>query len=126
MNSKQNFQKASYSLFQLESEIQHLKLVNEYPPCIVISGLRHLSLTQMLKQNDIKSVIISLFQLLNIPTDWILAVKPPSHSKENEEKLPFDAYIYLIDDHIKFRVYKMLLKHIKFTRQTKIHLKIIN
>jgi hypothetical protein len=126
MNLKQNMQKAAYSLDQMESNVQNLRLLNEYPPCLCISGLRHLSLTQMVKHNDFKSIIVSLFQILNIPTDWILEIKSPSNTKINEGKIPFDAYIYLIDDNIKIKVYKLLLNHIKKTRQTKIHLKIIN
>jgi hypothetical protein len=126
MNSKQNVQKTIYSLTQLESEFQNLQLFNNYPPCLVISGVRYLALTQMLKHKDIKNVIISLFQLLNIPVDWILHVKPAPHEILNNEQLPFDAQIYLIDNHIKVKVYKLLLNHIKYTRQTKIHLKVIN
>ncbi len=124
MSYKQNIQKASFSLAQIESRIQNLSILNEYPPCIVISGLRHLSLTQMIKHNDFKSIVISLFQLLNIPLEWILEIKHSLHLTNG--KVPFDAYIYLIDEHIKIKVYKLLLNHIKHTKQTKIHLKIIN
>ena len=126
MNSKQNLQKIAFSLAQLESEIENINLLNQYPPCLVISGLRHLSLTQMIKHTDVKSVIVALFQLLNIPLDWILEIKQPSYTKCNEKKIPFDAYIYLTDEHLKIKVYKLLLNHIKHTKQTKIHLKIIN
>ncbi len=126
MNSKQNIQRMAFSLAQLESDMDKLNLLNGYPPCLVISGLRHLSLTQMVKHCDYKSIIVSLFGILNIPLDWILEINHPTYTNFNERKIPFDAYIYLIDDHIKVKVYKLLLNHIKYTRQTKIHLKIIN
>jgi hypothetical protein len=126
MNSKQNIQKTAYSLDQIESDMQKLSLLNENPPCIVISGLRHLLLTQMVKHNNYKSIIVSLFQILNIPVDWILKIKPSSYLKINEGKIPFDVHLYLIDDHIKIKVYKLLLNHLKRTKQTKLHLKIIN
>lgn len=127
MNSNHNIQKAFHSLVQLDWDIKRLSLVNEFPPCIIIAGLRYLSLVQLMKNcNDYKKIIISLFQLLNIPVDWILEIKNPLHTKNNEGKIPFDVYVYLIDDHVKIKVYKLLLNHIKYTKQTKIHLKIIN
>jgi len=49
MNTRQNIQKNLYALDQLETEMNNIKLINEYPPCISISGLRNLSLSQMSK-----------------------------------------------------------------------------
>jgi len=126
MNYKQTMQKIDFSLSHLEYSIEKLILQNDFPPCLVISGLRHLSLAQMVKHHDYKSIIFSLFNLLNIPLDYILYIKHASYTKFNEEKIPFDAYIYLIDEHLKIKVYKLLLNHIKRTKQTKIHLKMIN
>jgi non-ribosomal peptide synthetase component E (peptide arylation enzyme) len=126
MSSKQDIQKTMFSLEQLESDIQKLKLGYEYPPCICISGLRHLNLFKMVKNPNYQSILISLFNLLNIPIEWVLCIKPPSYSKISESKIPFDVYVYLIDNHVKLKVYKILLNHLKHTKQTKIHLKIVN
>lgn len=117
---------ASYSLAQLEMSLDELKLVNDCPPCICISGLRNLSLTQMVKNCDFIKVIQTLFQLLNIPAEWVLEIRNPPHLKSIHDKIPFEAYIYLIDNHIKLQVYKTLLNHLKHTNQRKVHIKLVD
>jgi hypothetical protein len=123
--SRQDIQKAAFSLDQLESKFQNLNLVNEHPPCLVISGVRHLTLLRIIHFTDLNSLIFSLFQLLNIPIEWILEIK--SYTKDEKKKIPLDALIYLIDDHIKLKVYRSILNHLKHSRQlSKIHLKIVH
>jgi hypothetical protein len=126
MNSKQDIQKTSYALSQLEIVIQNFTRLNNSPPCICISGLRHLSLTRLVKNGDFKNIIRTLFQLLKIPVEWVLDIKNSTHNKIDDGKIPFDAYIYLIDNHVKVRVYKLLLNHLKHAKQTKIHIQIVN
>ncbi len=124
MNTRQNIQKNLYALDQLETEMNNIKLINEYPPCISISGLRNLSLSQFVKNGDFVIIIKTLFTLLKIPPEWVLAIKNSPHTKIINGKLPFDAVVYIIDNQIKVKVYKVLLNHLKHTKQTKIHLKI--
>ena len=126
MNSKKDIQKTSYSMVQLETEISQLKLVNEHPPCICISGLRNLALSNLVNHCNFKIIILSLFNLLNIPNEWVLDIKTPPHTLVNDKKIPFEVMVQLIDHNIKLKVYKILLNHLKHTRQKKIHLRIVN
>jgi hypothetical protein len=126
MNTNSHIQKASYSLAQLEMNLNALKLQNDYPPCICISGLRNLALVQMVRHCDFRSIIQTLFKLLKIPAEWVLEIKNPPHANINNAKIPFEAFVYLIDNNVKVKVYKLLLNHLKSTKQHKIHLEIVN
>ncbi len=126
MNTKQNIQKTLYSIDQLQQAICQLKFRNEQPPCISLSGLRNLCLSQMVKKGDFKNIIQTLFHLLSIPAEYILEIKTAPSLTTDKHKIPFEVYIYLTDNNVKLKVYKLLLNHLKLTKQNKIHLKIVN
>jgi hypothetical protein len=126
MYSKKEIQKTSYSLAQLEMDMKNLTSLHNHPPCICISGLRSLTLVQMVKHGDFRNVIYALFRLLRIPEEWILEIRNAPHSSLDSSKIPFEAYIFLIDNHIKLRVYKLILNHLKHTKQNKIHIRIVD
>jgi hypothetical protein len=126
MDTKQNIQKTLYSLNNLENDMKQLKLINEHPPCICLSGLRSLYLTQMVKNGDFVNIIQTLFKLLKIPAEWILEIKTPPYTSIEKNKIPFEVFIFLIDNHLKLKVYKLLLNHLKHSKQSKIHLRLVN
>jgi len=125
MTSKGTVQKVFHQLNNIEQEMNNLQKKSEHPAIICISGLRNLQICKMSKQPNpnYKELVYTLFELLNISTDWILSIScPPSKKNYKSSKIPFEANIRLVSDSIKLRVYKLLLDHIQ--GQSNIHLKI--
>jgi len=127
MTSKITVQKVLNQLDIIDFKADVLQRKSQRPAIISISGLRNLSICKMSKQPNpnYKELVYTLFELLNISTDWILSIScPPSNPNctSPQTKIPFEANIRLVSDSIKLRVFKLLLNHIQ--GQPNIHLKI--
>jgi hypothetical protein len=127
----QELHKMYNQINNLDSDVRILQDRNQRSPLISLSGLRNLELYKTARHCDkelnTQSLIYMLFKLLKIPRDWILQIgQPPQVYEKSSHVVPFEAYIYLTHDSIKFTVYRMLLKHIRKTKQKTVHVKIIN
>ena len=128
--SVQGLQSMFQQISNLSSDMEILRLRNQRPPCISLSGLRNLELYKTARQCDkeltIHTLIYLLFKLLKIPREWILQIGHPPKIFDSHHNVPFEAYIYLTHDSTKLFVYRMLLKHIRKTKHKAVHVKIIN
>ncbi len=120
--------KMQYQLDNLQYDIQILRQRNQQSPCISITGLRSLELYKTTrkcnKEIDMSSVILMLFSLLKIPTDWILFIGHPPRVR-HKNTIPFEAYIYLTSDSIKLSVYRTLLNYLRKIKNPSVHVKIV-
>ncbi len=126
--------KMQNSLDDLENDAQMLLHQHIQPPCISITGFNYLDLFQTAKKcnnsYNIDSMIITLFHLLKLPTDWILSTgHPPQKNVSNVTNqkmyLPFEAYIHLSCNSIKLTVYRKLVNYVKKTKQRYVHIRLI-
>jgi len=123
-------QKMLYLLDNLEYQVNSLKKIHE-SPCIVVTGVRNLHIYKNIppqcKKITLTSLINELFIKLKVPTDYILFVgHPPRVTNNNKNTIPFTAYIFLTTESIKLYVHRLLLGHIKKTKQKDVHIKILN
>jgi len=128
--STQEFQKMFCQIDTLQSDMEILKQRIQRAPCIALSGLRNFDLYKTARQCDKEitttTLIHMLFKLLKIPTDYILQIRTSRVNKKSKHTIPFQTFVYLTDDSIKLFVYLRLLQHIRKTKQTSVHVKIIN
>ena len=128
-----NVQKMQNSLDDLENDAQMLQHQHIQSPCISITGFRYLDLFQTAKKcnnsYNTDSMIITLFHLLKLPTDWILSTGHPpqkyvSNLTNQKLYLPFEAYIYLSCNSIKLHVYRKLVNYVKKSNQKNVHIRL--
>jgi hypothetical protein len=127
----QEIQNMFNQINKLNIDLDILVHRHQRSPCISLTGLRNLELYKTVKQLNkevsVHTLIDMLFKLLKIPNDWILQTSY-IHQKNNKSKyiLPFEVFIYLTNDSVKLLVYRLLLKHIRKTKQKSVHVKLIN